>query len=511
MQEKKIKPVSVLAFIVSVLVVLLIVAWIFPKEDIKITEDISLKFISVKQIFNPKKQQTADITELLKNTDIETTEENSTAFVEAPKPKLDSAIIDSQVIYYKPRKIRIDSVVQFLEFPKGQKDILHAVYETMAELKNTGKLLRIMHYGDSQIEQDRITNYFRFKMQQQFGGYGPGMVPAVKSFNFELPMSQESTGDWKRYTAFGRKDTTVKHDRYGVMATFARFAPIEPDTSFRLSETELITPAQTYKASLSFSKSRFAYSNTKKYSRCRMFLGNIKKELNITVKSEEKTIEKKVIAPKEGLHTIAFHFNPAPQKLTFEFESIDSPEFYGFSFDTHKGIIVDNVAMRGSSGLMFTRMDLNLSAKIHRILGTKLLILQFGGNVVPMHKENYDFYARSFSYRLRTLKKIIPGVQIIVIGPSDMSKKEDDLYITQPEVPLIRDALKKAAFDNNCAFWDMYSAMGGKNSMPGWVFNDPPLGEKDFIHFTPKGAKYIAKLFYNAFIYDYNAYISKRK
>ena len=84
------------------------------------------------------------------------------------------------------------------------------------------------------------------------------------------------------------------------------------------------------------------------------------------------------------------------------------------------------------------------------------------------------------------------------------------MYVTYPNIPLIRDALKQASFENDCAYWDMFEAMGGENSMPSWVFYDPPLGEKDFIHFTPQGARYIAKMFYNAFMYEYNRYLKKR-
>ena len=45
-------------------------------------------------------------------------------------------------------------------------------------LKNESKtkVVRILHYGDSQLEGDRITDYFRNKMQRRFGGKGPGIL-----------------------------------------------------------------------------------------------------------------------------------------------------------------------------------------------------------------------------------------------------------------------------------------------------------------------------------------------
>ncbi len=52
----------------------------------------------------------------------------------------------------------------------------------------------------------------------------------------------------------------------------------------------------------------------------------------------------------------------------------------------------------------------------------------------------------------------------------------------------------------------MYEVMGGKNSMPKWVNAEPKLAAKDYIHFTPKGAKKIAEEFYSKLIGLYDEY-----
>jgi hypothetical protein len=43
--------------------------------------------------------------------------------------------------------------------------------------------VRVVHYGDSQIEGDRITAIFRNNMQRRYGGGGPGMMTLVKRVN----------------------------------------------------------------------------------------------------------------------------------------------------------------------------------------------------------------------------------------------------------------------------------------------------------------------------------------
>jgi len=87
-----------------------------------------------------------------------------------------------------------------------------------------------------------------------------------------------------------------------------------------------------------------------------------------------------------------------------------------------------------------------------------------------------------------------------------MSVKDKNHYITNPNVVKVRDALRNAAFKSGAAFWDMYQAMGGENSMPAWVSANPPLASADFVHFNARGAKTIAQMFYDALILEYLRY-----
>jgi lysophospholipase L1-like esterase len=112
---------------------------------------------------------------------------------------------------------------------------------------------------------------------------------------------------------------------------------------------------------------------------------------------------------------------------------------------------------------------------------------------------------------LRVLKAINPGIPILVVGPSDMSVKEKDRYQTYPSLEKVRDAMREASTEMGCAFWDMYEAMGGRNSMPSWVFADPPLAVSDFVHFNSRGARLIAEMMYNAIIYEYRLWEEEQK
>ena len=163
--------------------------------------------------------------------------------------------------------------------------------------------------------------------------------------------------------------------------------------------------------------------------------------------------------------------------------------------------------MRGSAGLEFSKIDPALLKQMYEDMNIKLLLLQFGGNVVPYISEKSDYYERWFYRELSALKSLVPDMAIIVIGVADMSVKQKDNFVSYSSLESVRDALRNAAFSADCAFWDMYAAMGGENSMPSWVFADPPLASADFVHFNERGARVLAEMFYNAFMYDYNTYI----
>ncbi|MGM0531386.1 MAG: hypothetical protein ACQER7_08540, partial [Bacteroidota bacterium] len=121
-------------------------------------------------------------------------------------------------------------------------------------------------------------------------------------------------------------------------------------------------------------------------------------------------------------------------------------------------------------------------------------------------RDDYKFYEERLYKQLRMFKSFNQDLSVIVMSVTDMSRKKRGEYESYPNIPKIRDAQKNAAFRAGCAFWDTYEAMGGRNSMPGWVFADPPLARKDFTHFTYKGSVVISKMFYKALMRDYQKY-----
>jgi hypothetical protein len=357
-----------------------------------------------------------------------------------------------------------------------------------------------MHYGDSQIEGDRMTSLIRYKLQRQFGGSGIGMQPPVQLYGYQLSLIHTASDNWKRYTAFGKVDSTLSHNRYGILGSFARFSPY-PDEMIEQGEQE-------YEAWISMEQSKRAYHLTRIFKKCRLYYGNASQPVFCELYSNGELYDADFLETTDLFRVKTWTFDETPEKLEFRFKSSCSPDFYGIALDHDQGIAVDNVAMRGSAGLFFSRLDGEMLKEMYDDLQVKLLILQFGGNVVPYISDNYMYYERWFYRELSKLKSLMPDLSIIVIGVADMSVKEKDVFVSYPNLEKIRDAMKSATFRADCAFWDMYGAMGGKNSMPSWVFAQPSLASSDFIHFNERGARVLAEMFYNALMHDYNAYVT---
>jgi lysophospholipase L1-like esterase len=220
-----------------------------------------------------------------------------------------------------------------------------------------------------------------------------------------------------------------------------------------------------------------------------------------------KVMEAEMLPATAGVSQLFFGIPADISGFTLTLKADESPLCYGISLESKTGVMVDNIALRGSSGTDFARSSESLFKQHMDALNTKLIILQFGVNLVPHVVDSYVYYETQLFRQLSMLKRAKPDASIIVIGVSDVSRKEGSRFASYPNIEKIRDAQREAARRANVAFWDCYKAMGGQNSMVAWVNSSPPLASKDHIHFSSRGASIIAEMFYSALMNEYDKYI----
>jgi D-alanyl-lipoteichoic acid acyltransferase DltB (MBOAT superfamily) len=346
-------------------------------------------------------------------------------------------------------------------------------------LRQPNGLLRIMYYGDSQIEGDRITSYLRKRLRNSFGGTGPGLFLPLMPVMSTKSLSVRSSSNWERYNFLSYKSGELSHLNMGPLMALCRYLPEGKKTLVPERAFVKIKPPYT------------ADSASSVYDFLRVFYGNTEGEVNITVTTGKDEIISETLKRGGGFNEFKCPLNGTDEVL-IEFSGNVSPDIYGISIESEKGIILDNIPQRGSAGLEFTMVNRENLKESYEKLSPGLIILHYGLNIVLNVRGDYSYFQKGLERQLSLLKEIAPATPILVVSLTDMALNEGDSIRSYPNIPIILNSQKQAARIAGVAFWDSYSAMGGKSSIIKWAEMTPPLAQKDFVHFTFRGADTLA-------------------
>lgn len=346
-------------------------------------------------------------------------------------------------------------------------------------LENASKEpMRVIHYGDSQIEEDRITSKLRTRLQERFGGKGPGFLPLRKYYTSSIGVS--TSRELRRFMVFGDKSMRASDNRYGPYATFVRM-----DTA----------------VSVSFAVPKNKIGNGTFFDRATLVAGNVRGGL--TAAGADSSYR---VSPGNPIELLNFEL--ADSTVKFSLRLSGHADLYGMLLDGRSGVSVDNVAMRGCSGSVFTSMDDAQLSGFYEKANVKMIMLQYGGNSVPYIRSDkaLQTYVQSLGKQIAHVRSLAPDATIVFIGPSDMSTNVGGKRVTYPMLPALVDSLRAKANENGAAYWSIYDAMGGNGSMASWVKANPALASSDYIHFTSRGAAMMGDLLTDALMKYYEYY-----
>ena len=431
----------------AVLLILGAIALVFPNNGIKIGS-LTLNFPTIKEIFLNEQPQYADIDNLITN--IEDVVENK--------------------IEIKEVKTNPDNVCE-IQLPENNPNYLDKFFMALNNDVSNGEKVRIMHYGDSQIEGDRITSYIRTRLQTTFGGTGQGQIP-LHSLATIKNVEYTYSDDWNFFSIIDNKRTDFHN--YGLMQHACQ--PTTDNQYIKLKFIKPITDTLT------------------------LYCGSEENSSSITITINDSITKKCNITANTSIKDFIFSTNTPIKTITLK--TMGRPVLYSLDLSSNSGVFVDNISLRGSSGGDFNKNDSAFLSMMSEKLNVKLILFQFGVNAVPQEEDtvmtSYHYYEVLLRKQIRFLQKTNPNAAIVMIGISDRSRKKGSGYETNPNIPMIISAQQKVAKECGIAFWNLFEAMGGINSMPSWVLRDKPLANTDFIHFNDRGAKYIGEMFYNA-------------
>lgn len=443
-----------LLFILSVFVLLGIAWFVFPADGIAIGKT-NLRFPSyAEDRLGPEK--VVDVDAVLENV-------NKSFEMSVSNSLLDSLEFYRDYLTANPNRIHL---------PNNDYTYFDNLFYLLEHAQENQKIYRVIHYGDSQIEMDRITSVLRQRLQEMFGGSGPNMISAVKRIS-SISLSQSYSGSLTRYALIG--DSTsfkASHKRYGVMTQFCQ----TKGTS-----------------TISFSKTSHsqAYEKAKEISTISILMGNNSEGFKASLKAGPYQGETKQYSAKTGITLITWKLPDNVAKGTITLQG--SAEIYGIMLDGDYGVAVDNNALRGCSGTIFTRIDKNLMKESYKAIDAQMIILQFGGNRMPSisNSKQITLYMEELDRQVKYFKEVAPQATLLFIGPADMGKSYNGKVTTWKGLPELNDSIMAMALRNDVAYWDMFHVMGGEGSMAQYVRHNPPLAGKDYIHFTFLGAQEI--------------------
>lgn len=458
------RPYQISLFIFVIIALLVIISLVFPEGGIQIF-GYRFDFPAPQEMIRNKEKETIDPELILQQQELEQLDSLHHEFKDT-------------LTYYA--KAMVHPTRFYL--PNDDYSFFDSFFKEAEQARGSNRVIRVLHYGDSQIELDRISINMRNYFQSVFGGSGPGLLPLYQSIP-TASVYQSYSGEYTTYALYGDGSRTKSRD-YGLMAkTFQISSP----GSFYVS-----TSAQERKMKLA------------PYSNITLLLTHLGEQFKATLSQKGKPAISVETISEPGFQTINWRLDTALSQFSIQMNGWGN--IHGVLVDGKAGVAVDNIPMRGASGTFFSQIDGQLMQQTYREINVKMIVLQFGGNSVPSiyNEKSADKYVDQILSQIDYFHRLFPDLPILFIGPSDMGTRVKGEMGTYPYLPYLVEQLKTRIPAHGAAFWNMYEVMGGENSIVAWV--NKGWAGSDYVHFTPQGAQKIGEILVQSFETMYQFY-----
>lgn len=353
-------------------------------------------------------------------------------------------------------------------FQLGEKNVaLPKLTQKLLDLKRTQKgKIRIAYFGDSMIEGDLLTQTLRDLLQKEFGGYGVGFLTLNSNVSkFRQTASVDSSG-WETINFMDKKAKNLYISGYHYSGSGqGRYTDNTVSSSSPLQKFIIYGKADE---------------------------GIIFYDNNPVVLKGEYLVNSKLLSVNSN------------KSFTLRSETTNIP-FYGISFESENGVILDNFSFRGITGVEFKKIDETYLRDVQKVNKYDLIVLQYGVNLLfRPNDRDYSYYATTMSPILKNFKKAFSDADILLVSSADRAFRYNGKFETALGLPNLLETQAKLAYDHQLSFFNLFETMGGTNSIVNWADQKPPLANKDYIHPNSKGAKLLAEKLFKAIMKDYN-------
>jgi lysophospholipase L1-like esterase len=170
---------------------------------------------------------------------------------------------------------------------------------------------------------------------------------------------------------------------------------------------------------------------------------------------------------------------------------------YGVSMEqAHSGVVYDSIGLPGATAATFLRADEAAFTAQLEARDPALVVVMLGGN------EAFEFAQRRltapqaterFRALIERVRRGAPAAACLLVGPMAAGLMSLGGTVTpRPGTKEVGDAIRTAALESGCAFWDMLAAFGGDEAFGRWL--DKSLMQEDLFHPSARGGDLLGHL-----------------
>ena len=334
-------------------------------------------------------------------------------------------------------------------------NILNSVFNKFVK----DQTLRIIHFGDSHIQGDRITSEIRSTLQKTNGDAGMGMF-----FPYSLCGSFGPTGTQSKISGTFSHSTFLKPKNRNI-GLMGYEITMEQGARFQMNISDKFRGQVTNQLKI------WVYASCDSLPiRCDMpYVKDVLK------KQVDENLYVLTVVSEKPIDTI-------------DFTSLTNISLWGFEYvNSNKGI---SYQTSGLVGAQFTHLIQHEKYFENQLkdLNPNVFIFSYGTNEAYAAIDSIA-YSKAIRGFLTKLKNQFPSVPIVLSSCPDTRSSGR----TPPSQKLVNSILANISTQLGCCFFDLNTAMGGWGSLYSWSKNEMVLTDK--LHFNAKGGALLGKLF----------------
>ncbi len=375
----------------------------------------------------------------------------------------------------------LNEIEFFGDHKKSQFKKFFAAIDSIAAGRR--RQVKMLHIGGSHIQADVWSGQLRTRLYEWFpksGGARGFIFPQkLRRSNGSPTFRVNYTGEW-----IGAKCTAAKS------RTPLGLAGVSATTTDSLATLEIILVDDIAHA---HAQSRFTFT------RAKIFHNSDRRHHLILL--ADSTLRAVQTSPPDSGYT-EFRFEKPMTQLAVQFLKIDSIAgvftLYGIDLQNDEsGFVYHAVGVNGAKVSSYLGCDL-LPDHV-RALAPDLITLSVGLNDAANTGFNAQKFEREYDEFIKTLRRAAPDAAILFTTVTDNYKRR---RVVNRNTVAVREVFFSLAKKHHAAVWDLFSIMGGLESILRW--KAAGLAKRDRMHFTPVGYKLIGDLEFDALMKAYH-------